>query len=270
MERKFLKIDGRDIHYRICGSGPMLFLLHPSPLSSSIFIPFMQLLLNNFTVIALDTPGYGNSDKLLKANTIDDYVSFFNDFFELMTDDKFYLYGSATGAQFAVAYARKYPQKINHLYLDNAAHLSQEQRQEILENYFIDISPKENGSHLVDLADHVKLGLQYFPWYKNTAENKFTEFEPSPELVQLIMNAYLQAGPQYATAYKLAFEHEDVANVQLLKTPTTIFKWLGSPILKYIQQLLSFEMPKNIKVEEIPANAKERLEQMALYLINNK
>src|SRR5690606_14891693 len=56
--------DGRRIHYRRAGSGPPLVLLHASPSSSRVQIPLLRAWADDFTVIALDTPGFGLSDPL--------------------------------------------------------------------------------------------------------------------------------------------------------------------------------------------------------------
>ena len=66
--RHFVTIDGRwgprQVHYRRAGQGPVVVLLHQSPQSSREFIPLMQRWALHFTLIAPDTPGYGQSDPL--------------------------------------------------------------------------------------------------------------------------------------------------------------------------------------------------------------
>ena len=56
--------SGVQMHYRIAGSGPPVILLHPSPQSSRFSVPMALRLAKNFTAIAVDTPGYGQSDPL--------------------------------------------------------------------------------------------------------------------------------------------------------------------------------------------------------------
>jgi hypothetical protein len=52
------------VHLRYAGSGPPVVLLHDSPRSSRLHEPLLAALSDRFTVIALDTPGYGNSTPL--------------------------------------------------------------------------------------------------------------------------------------------------------------------------------------------------------------
>jgi pimeloyl-ACP methyl ester carboxylesterase len=242
MERKIIEINGTYIHYRKMGAGPLLLLLHPSPLSSAIFEPFIKILSTHFTVLAPDTPGYGYSDALpQKITSIFDYTQHL---FLLVNafapNKKITMYGTATGAQIAIAFANKYPEKLEHLYVDNAAHFTNEQRKEILENYFIDVEPKEDGSHLLNLWNHIKNSTKYFPWYSTNEENQYSNAFASPKILQQIFINYTNAGENYADAYTCAFANEDVENVKKLTTPTTVFRWLHSPIIKYIDQLLAY------------------------------
>ncbi|MGZ7144859.1 alpha/beta fold hydrolase, partial [Streptococcus pyogenes] len=65
-------IDGRwgprQVHYRRSGQGPALVLLHQSPQSSRELAALMQRWSVHFTLIAPDTPGYGQSDPLGPAS----------------------------------------------------------------------------------------------------------------------------------------------------------------------------------------------------------
>ena len=62
--RHFVRIGDREVHYRRAGQGPPFVLLHVSPQSSAFVLPAMMPLADRHTLIALDTPGYGESDPL--------------------------------------------------------------------------------------------------------------------------------------------------------------------------------------------------------------
>jgi pimeloyl-ACP methyl ester carboxylesterase len=268
MFRKIARVKEIDIHYRIMGEGPLLFLLHPSPTSGLTMVPLMQLLANHFTVIAPDTPNYGLSDALPKVpETIYDFIPYFDSFFgqlksQCNDDHSITIYGSATGAQIAIAYALTHPIKVKQLFIDNAAHFTYEQRAEILKNYFIDTTPKADGTHLQELWQMIQSLCVYFPWHTPIEENRFNTNEPTPQQIQFILNHILTASAAYKYGYLAAFAHEEAQYVQNLKIPTTIFKWLGSPILKYINQLLAHKMPANITIIETAQNINERNQLM--------
>jgi pimeloyl-ACP methyl ester carboxylesterase len=263
MLRNFVLIDNINIHYRKMGNGPFLFLLHPSPRNSKMMEPLMMLLADCFTVIAMDTPGYGFSDQInIPVNTVYDYVPILNKFVKTFTSEPIKLYGTATGAQIAIAYGLTYSENIKTLYLDNTAHFEEEECDEILANYFININIDAEGNHLKKLWNHVCDSCMYFPWYKKNEGTKIASELPPAAVIQNIVNDYLLAGNNYADAYLVAFKHERAKHIQALKCNTVVFKWLASPIIMHIQKLLSFKFKKNISIIETSVVNKERYEQM--------
>jgi pimeloyl-ACP methyl ester carboxylesterase len=262
--RRFIEIEGITLHYRECNNDAknVVFMLHPSPMSSAVFETAMAMFPRDVRVIALDTPGYGLSQSMpTRAEKIADYLPTLRAFFSTLAGDRFKLYGSATGAQLALGYANAYPQDVVHLYLDNAAHFDDDVRTAILARYFIDITPKDDGSHLALLWDHCRKMLTYFPWFETNDAHRTRPAhagEPTAAEIQTLMAHYLAAGPRYAEAYAAAFQHERAPHYQSLTVPTTLFRWLGSPLLKEIDHLISFPLPACVRVVETPAPIVER------------
>ncbi|MBV8884140.1 MAG: alpha/beta fold hydrolase [Chroococcidiopsidaceae cyanobacterium CP_BM_RX_35] len=60
-----LEVDGRNIFYREAGSKdrPKIVLLHGYPASSHMYRDLINRLSDQFHLIALDYPGFGNSDR---------------------------------------------------------------------------------------------------------------------------------------------------------------------------------------------------------------
>jgi pimeloyl-ACP methyl ester carboxylesterase len=64
IERRYLSVDGRRVHYRRTGEGPPLVMLHGSPGDGEMLAEEMAAAARRFTCLALDTPGFGDSDPL--------------------------------------------------------------------------------------------------------------------------------------------------------------------------------------------------------------
>ena len=114
--------DVLDIHYRVAGSGPPLFLLHPSPLSSAFMEPLMRRLAGRVTAIAPDTPGFGDSDPI--AGNVPDLAPYV----EAMVGLRSALGPRQSGglwlrhgAQIAIEWAKADAAAVSGLLLDNAA-----------------------------------------------------------------------------------------------------------------------------------------------------
>lgn len=268
MTRHLLEINGRYWHYRTAGQGPLVFLLHASPRNSAMFEPMLQLLSQRFTVVAPDTPGYGLSDPLPHpAETILDYLPAFHDFFSEILSQQlnpyiapFGLYGTATGAQLGIAYAYTYPQQVRHLYLDNAAHFEDSTRDEILKHYFPDLTPQPDGAHLHQVWQMASQFFNYFPWYETSEVYRVSSMQPSAQMIHTAALEFLNAGSAYHSAYKAAFLHEKAENLAKVTVPTTLFRWKGAILLRYIDDLIAQGLPSNITVVSTDTPPTARLE----------
>jgi pimeloyl-ACP methyl ester carboxylesterase len=221
--------------------------------------PLMQLLGTHFRVIAPDTPGYGQSASMQQApETIEGYLPFIEQLVAHLQADRIFLYGSATGAQLAIGYALAHPEKVSHLFLDNVAHFEKDARNQLLQQYFISLEPENDGSHLTRLQQMVEQSFLFFPWFSTHAENRIADSLPPAAVIQQLVEDFLIAGTDYARAYRAAFMHERAEKVQQLKVPTLIFRWQGSPILRYMDQLLAFSLPDCVRVVPTPAAIAER------------
>lgn len=61
-DRRDVDVDGVGIHARVAGSGPAILLLHGYPESSYMWRHVAPALTSDFTVVAADLRGYGESD----------------------------------------------------------------------------------------------------------------------------------------------------------------------------------------------------------------
>lgn len=264
MQKQFITVDGQCVHMRIAGEGPPMLLLHASPSSSKMMIPLMGQLSSHFQVIAPDTPGYGLSQPLtLDLKEMKDYAAFLHKVLDQLGLKKISLYGSATGAQIAIRFALMYPERIEHLYLDNSAHFTESQRNNILEKYFPVLEPSHDGSHLLKLWTMVRDMFVFFPWCEAKEAFRLQSPFPPVNVLHAVSMDFLQASGEYSRAYQAAFHHEQAQYVQALKVPTTIFDWEGSIVKPYIDQLLDFDFADNIKVLRIPPNPQNRTELMS-------
>lgn len=231
----------------------------------------MQLLGKHFHVIAPDTPGYGQSASLNPApETIEGYLPFLEALVSHVKADQIFLYGTATGAQLAIAYALLHPKKVYHLFLDNVAHFEADFRNQLLQQYFISLEPESDGSHLSRLEQMVEKSCLFFPWFSNNECDRIATSLPPAAVIQQLVEEHLQAGTDYARAYRAAFLHERAEKVQQLKVPTLIFRWEGSPILRYMDHLLAFSLPDLVRVVPTPASIIERRSIMQMEILLTK
>lgn len=204
MKRAIIKVKGIDIHVRKVGEGFPLVLLHASPSSSAMFLALAEVLKEHFTLIMPDTPGYGLSEGFYKPGDpeIAHYMPYFHELFKKMGLKRFAMYGTATGAQIAIRYGLTYPEQVEHLFLDNAAHFTDAQYVKIKEKYFPNLAPDYNGEHLLKMWTVIRDMFRYFPWFYRDESHKL-QVPPLPAAVyHNIAMDFMQAGSGYSVAYK--------------------------------------------------------------------
>ena len=76
---RYATIHGQRIAYRRGGAGPVLLLLHGIAGSSQTWIPVMEFLQADFTVIAPDFLGHGHSAKPVADYSLGNFASLMRD-----------------------------------------------------------------------------------------------------------------------------------------------------------------------------------------------
>jgi len=160
----------------------------------------------------------------------------------------------------------EYPHQVDHLFLDNCAHFTEQERQDILESYFPDLTPTENGDHLIQLWDMVSHLFKYFPWCFKDDDHKLDTPAPHVAVLHNIALDYLRAGKDYDVAYKAAFNHEKVKYIQDLTVQTTVLRWNGSILKSYTDRIFEYELNPNINQTFISADRNLRFPEMTSYI----
>ncbi len=253
--------EGGQTHYRHRGAGLPLLLLHPSPLSSAFLEPMIDCLPEGVAAIAPDTPGYGASDALAEpTEDLSGYVAWLKQFSEALGHERFGIYGSATGAQIAIEFARAWPDRTRFLVLDNAAHFSPAERAAMSARYFPDLGPRADGSHLQAAWEMVNALWQWFPWYQQDEDHRIGEpGAVAPAMLQAMLLDHLRAGPDYARAYRAALRNEDANRLLPLTVPVRVIRWQGSILRRYSDRYDQFQWPENIRMVHCGPAMEQRL-----------
>lgn len=246
-------------HYRVAGTGAPVLLLHPSPLSSRFMLPTAAALQGGARVIALDTPGYGASDALkVPATDLAPYVDWLLEVLDALGLERAVLYGSATGAQLAIEFARAHTQRTRGIVLDNAAHFEDGERAAILRHYLPSLAPCESGQHLAKTWEICSKLFQFFPWF---ASDEAHRVGPPASLAAVHATAleYLRAGEDYGRAYRAAFDNEDARRVLDITVPVKVIRWQGSILKAHSALYDTLPWPANVELLPCEAPAEARM-----------
>jgi pimeloyl-ACP methyl ester carboxylesterase len=261
MRRFYVDVGWGQMHGWRAGDGPPVLLLHASPLNASFLAPQIEALAQTgFTAIGLDTPGYGASDPLpAEPNTIEAFSAAVLAAADALGLGRFGLYGTATGAQLALAAAKQAPGRITRLVLENCGHFAPERRAAWEEAYFPDLTPQPDGGHLARIWAMATKQMSRFPWHLEPDPALPQAPAPPVETLQRMTRAFLDAGPAYDRAYRLAFHAEEAASFKGLSVPTVLIDWESSVVRRELQALVAEGLPDCVAVRAAGAGFPARL-----------
>jgi len=220
IERHYVTVGGRQQHYRRCGKGPAIVLLHESPRSSVALLPLIEKLGDGFTIFALDTPGYGGSDPLPHARPeIEDYADALADTFDALGLTRAPVYGTHTGALIAFEFARRHRARCAIAVLDGFPVFTPNEREQFLASYLPPFRPDAQGAHLAWLWSRVRDQFRFFPWNYRGDDARLTIPFPPAERLDLVAMDFLAAGDGYRVGYAAAFRHDTPAALAALDVP---------------------------------------------------
>jgi pimeloyl-ACP methyl ester carboxylesterase len=111
------KVDGLSIAYRKAGNGPTLVLLHGFTQDSRVWQKQMERLSANFTVVAWDAPGAGQSTDPAENFTITDWAESLVGFLHAIGVKRAHILGLSWGGLLAQEFYHRYPDKVLSLIL---------------------------------------------------------------------------------------------------------------------------------------------------------
>src|SRR5439155_4800833 len=109
-----VKIDNVQLHFLTAGHGPVVILLHGFAETSRMWRPIIPLLAENFTVVAPDLPGIGDSSIPDKSDMID-AARKIHALVRSLKIEKARVVGHDIGLMVAYAYAAQFPSETEKL-----------------------------------------------------------------------------------------------------------------------------------------------------------
>jgi len=210
MKRCYVDIPEGQVHYRTEGSGEPILLLHQTPSSSNNYAGVIPILAQKYRVIAMDTLGYGDSDKPPQQYQINDYARSVTSFLDALDIGKTHVAGHHTGGIIGVELATEYPERVNKLILSDCSCRKQPEEGQMMLNRIQEFPIKADGSHITRL------------WQTFVGMMGGEPSQAALEVLQTGIIDYLKAGPRVEEGHKTAFIYDNYAKLPLIKCPTLL------------------------------------------------
>lgn len=221
--RDFVSGPFGQVHVRIArpaqqGTSPPLVLFHPTPYSGDYFHSFMKVMATDRTVIAIDTPGYGDSDRPSALPSIGDYARSAAAALDALgiagnPEQKIDVLGYHTGGLIAAELAVIRPGLVRRLALPGLPFYTGKARTEAYARNAKPEPVKADGSHLLDR------------WEFTTAA---TEVGLSQQRGQEHFNDSMQCYPHCWEAYHAVFTWPSERRLAKITQPVLLITNAGS------------------------------------------
>ncbi|GIW10647.1 MAG: alpha/beta hydrolase [Dehalococcoidia bacterium] len=211
------------VHFRMLGDGEPLLLLHQSPSSSLMFSRALPILAElGLQAIAIDTPGYGNSDVPAERPSVATYASVVPAVLAAFGLKQAAILGHHTGAAIACEVAVSRPELVRRLVLNGPPLYTEEERQARLARARRGPIPlRPDGSHLLER------------WQQRLAATPGWT-----DLAAMHRNVVqgLLAGEYDWYGHLAVFEYEMLPRFLALRVPTLILTNTGDDLYRFAQR----------------------------------
>lgn len=237
--RHFVDVCGRRVHYRRCGAGPALLMVHQSPRSSAELEPLMRRWGTSFTCLAPDTPGFGQSDPLTGTGAD---TGAFGDaivaFLDALGMKRVSAYGFHSGGIILVSALRRHPARFSALAVGGYAVWTEQERADFARSYLPPFRPTSYGEHLIWVWNRVLEQTWFFPWYlaEDGARLPFTTDDPL--VADAVVRDFLDSGDAYRAGYGAVMQAmRDIPPPGSRTPPVVIAAYDGDPLQAHLDRL---------------------------------
>lgn len=228
----------RRVHYRRCGAGPVLLLVHQSPRSSKEYEPLMRAWGAHFTCIAPDSPGFGQSDPLPGAPDIDRFAAATLRFLDALGVKHCHAYGFHSGSIILAHAMKQQPRRFSALAIGGYPLWTEAEMALLGERYTLPLVPSAYGEHLAWLWNRVLEQAWFFPWFDVREEARMRNPHADSEAVHAIVMELLDAGNAYRAGYRAALSALPwVPAPNDAMPPVFIGAYAGDPLQDHIDRL---------------------------------
>lgn len=249
---------GGQVHLRETGSGPPVLLLHKTPTSSLTYTRVLPLLAAaGYRAIAMDTPGYGQSDRPAETPTeMTFYADVVRDVLDALGIERVRLVGFYTGAKIALETAASHPERVSSLVLSGIS-INDDAAQK--EAYKAFIQGLGHMRFSIDL-DVNGAFLEEYPlsWFRDIIHGDGEQY-----LLELI--AYLQSARNYWWGYRASEGYGGADRLALVRCPLLVLNPVGG--LSYVVEKtrLAAERVPGARYVEIPGTTEVCMEDPAAW-----
>jgi pimeloyl-ACP methyl ester carboxylesterase len=264
IQRGYISVGGRRVHYRRAGNGPPLVMLHGSPGDSEMLVEEMSVAARRFTCFALDTPGFGGSDPLPgQVLTVRDLAQATAEAIEALRLTDCRVYGTHTGAAIAAELGVGWPERISGLVIEGLPIFTEAEIAVLFEGYFQPMVADPLGGHLTATWTRFRDQFTWFPWRSRDVTRLNPVDRPTPEEIDHWVSMFYRSCKTYGPAYKAAcyYGHGAYVAAEALTLPAVFMASAEDMLFPHLDRLPPLKSGQ--RIERLPYDPKAKYESIA-------
>ncbi|WP_439534205.1 alpha/beta fold hydrolase [Polymorphobacter sp.] len=204
--KAYVNLPDGQIHYAMmAGEGVPIVFIHKTVSTYRMWLPVMRALAGKAPLIALETPGFGESFDPPGPVPIERYADWLGDAIAALGIQRCHLVGHHTGAVVALALADRRPALAASLTLIGVLPLTPEERADHGTRFGTPFRPEASGAYLQDTWNYVR-------WAG----------ADSPDLANREMSAMLRSWRTRSWTYGAVWDYDFAAAFQRVQAPLLI------------------------------------------------
>lgn len=236
--RHFIRVAGRQVHYRMAGQGPVLLMIHQSPRSSAEYEALIGKWAPYFTCIAPDTPGFGQSDPLPGDPEIGEFAQAALDLLDALGVERCAAYGFHSGAIILMNAVKRAPGRFSAVAMGGYAIWTPAEIALFGEDYLPEFRPSAYGEHLTWLWNRILEQSWFFPWFAADEAYRLKVAHADPARVDAVVREMLDSGNAYRAGYGAVLRApRDIPPPDAAMPPCLITAYDGDPLQAHIDRL---------------------------------
>ncbi|MFB9269843.1 alpha/beta fold hydrolase [Bradyrhizobium erythrophlei] len=214
VERRFVPTRFGRIHVATVGTGVPVLLLHQTPRSWDEYRDVLPLLGREFRAIAMDTLGFGDSDRPTGEPSIELWAQAALTLLDALDEPRAAIVGHHTGAVIAMEVAASAPARVGALVLSACPFVDAARRAKHAGKRVIDdVETRTDGTHLTELWARRK------PFYP----------ADDTDLLQRFMIDALRSGAMAAEGHRVVNRYRMEDRLGHIQCPTLVIAPTGDP-----------------------------------------
>jgi pimeloyl-ACP methyl ester carboxylesterase len=180
-------------------------MLHGSPGDGQMLEHEIIAASAHFTVIALDTPGFGFSDPLPSETlTVRDLAAATAEAMAALGLPPCRVFGTHTGAAIAIELGIGWPHLVTGLLMEGLPAFTQTEIDTLFQGYFAPMVPDALGGHLTSTWVRFRDQFTWFPWPSRNVARLNPFDRPTPADIDVWVTMFYRGSRTYQPAYRAA------------------------------------------------------------------